>query len=77
MTLISTRLALIATSVKTHTPSLQTLPPEAEAGLSSLQQALDTLARLYFMKVLLLDIGLSICDSITDLIQSTREHSCC
>ena len=74
---VMTRLALIATSVNTHTPSLQTLPPEAEARTSSLQQALDTLARLYFMKVLLLDIGLSICDSLTDLIQSTREHSCC
>ena len=35
---------------------------------------LNTLARLYFMKVLLLDIGLSICDSITDLIQSTRHR---
>ena len=36
---------------------------------------LNTLARLYFMKVLLLDIGLSMCDSITDLIQASRKHS--
>ena len=40
-----------------------------------MQQVLDTLARLYFMKVLLLDIGLSMCDSITDLIQASRKHS--
>ena len=40
-----------------------------------MQQVLDTLARLYFMKVLLLDIGLSMCDSITDLIQASRKYS--
>ena len=33
---------------------------------------LDTLVKLSFLKILLLDIGLSLSDSITDIIQATR-----
>ena len=44
------------------------------APVSTSQRILHILSRLSFLKILLLDIGLSLCDSITDLVQASRDQ---
>ena len=78
MTVLTLRLVARNKKInKSKSFQFKTPPPGTEDKEGSMQQVLDTLARLYFMKVLLLDIGLSMCDSITDLIQASRKHSFC
>ena len=50
-----------------------TQQPIDVAPVSTSQRILDILGRLSFLKILLLDIGLSLCDSFTDLVQAFRE----
>ena len=44
------------------------------APASTSQRILHILSRLSFLKILLLDMGLSLCDSFTDLVQASRDQ---